>query len=333
MSTMPGFPHAGQPEGWFALGWGDDFPNGEVVARRYFEQDMAVFRTQSGRLVAVDAFCPHMGAKLTVGGRVDGECIVCPFHGWSWHADGQNVAIPYAENAMPTARIRTWHVVEDGVIAWIWHSWRESEPRWQPPSITRLTTGAYFWDPRASRRLWAGVRLVPQMVAENIVDGPHIEFVHGASEGAHISHLQEADDRFLVELEQTFMTRSGPVLGKDYIECLGVGVQIAQMEFRDFRIVNVLTTTPVEPDRSDLRASIFVQLPEALSSIKSAADLPPKFQTAIKSHLDSQEQDLPLWESMRYQSRPLLVAEELEGHRRFRKWARKFYPQKEDVAP
>jgi phenylpropionate dioxygenase-like ring-hydroxylating dioxygenase large terminal subunit len=322
---MPGFPYNGFPEGWFLLGWSDEFATGKIEARRYFGQDLAVFRTESGRLAATDAYCPHMGANLTVGGRIKGECIACPFHGWEWHADGQNTLIPYSDKVLSNARIRTWHVVEDTGLVWFWYSWEKGEPRWAAPSIAHLHNGRFFWDPDASRRLWSRVRLVPQMVAENIVDGPHIQFVHGATEGGHIANLAEDGKRFLVELDQTFMTRRGPVLGKDHIECYGVGVQTAQMEFRGFRIVNVLGTTPVEEDRCDMRASIFVELPEDMVAPNRAADLPTIYQTAIKSHLDSQDQDLPLWESMRYQSHPLLVAEELEGHARFRKWARQFY--------
>lgn len=332
MSTMPGFPHAGHPEGWFALGWSDEFEARKIVARRYFGQDLAIARTESGRLVAFDAYCPHMGANLTVGGRVEGECVVCPFHGWSWHADGNNVAIPYSDRVFSNARIKTWHVIEDTGLVWIWHSWQRGEPRWPAPSISHLSNHKFFWDPNASRRQWSNVRLVPQMVAENTVDGPHIEFVHGASEGAHIASLKEEGPQFLVELDQTFMTRSGPVLGKDYIQCHGVGVQVAQLEFREFKIVNVLATTPIEEDRSDMRASIFVELPDGIDPAVSASELPRKYQIAIKKHLDSQEQDLPLWETMRYQSRPLLVAEELEGHRRFRVWARQFYAKTEEAA-
>src|SRR4051794_27985129 len=30
---------------------------------------------------AVDAICPHRGAHLAYGGRVDADTIICPFHG------------------------------------------------------------------------------------------------------------------------------------------------------------------------------------------------------------------------------------------------------------
>ncbi len=59
---------------------------------------MAVFRGHNGEAYVVDAYCPHLGANLAVGGRVVGSCIECPFHGWQFQgSDGKCVRIPYAE--------------------------------------------------------------------------------------------------------------------------------------------------------------------------------------------------------------------------------------------
>ena len=59
---------------------------------------LAVFRGESGQSYIVDAYCPHLGANLGVGGTVDGECIACPFHGWTFRGDdGKCVKIAYAD--------------------------------------------------------------------------------------------------------------------------------------------------------------------------------------------------------------------------------------------
>lgn len=60
--------------------------------------NLAVFRGESGRSYILDAYCPHLGANLGVGGTVDGDCIACPFHGWTFNGDdGKCVKIAYAE--------------------------------------------------------------------------------------------------------------------------------------------------------------------------------------------------------------------------------------------
>lgn len=64
-------------------------------------EQVAVFRSQEGKAYVVDGYCPHLGANLAVGGRVVGNCIECPFHGWQFQgSDGKCVKIPYAEKGM-----------------------------------------------------------------------------------------------------------------------------------------------------------------------------------------------------------------------------------------
>ena len=37
-----------------------------------------MFRTASGRVHVMDAYCQHLGANMGVGGKVEGENIACP---------------------------------------------------------------------------------------------------------------------------------------------------------------------------------------------------------------------------------------------------------------
>lgn len=61
-------------------------------------EQFAVFRGMDGEVYVLDAYCPHLGANLAVGGHVVGNCIECPFHGWIFSGkDGSCVKIPYAK--------------------------------------------------------------------------------------------------------------------------------------------------------------------------------------------------------------------------------------------
>jgi len=42
---------------------------------------------------------------LAVGGRVKGECLECPFHGWVFNSDGICVGIPYAEKGRSISKL------------------------------------------------------------------------------------------------------------------------------------------------------------------------------------------------------------------------------------
>lgn len=72
------------PFGWYAVAFSDDLAVGQVKPLRYFARDLVLFRAAQGTPCVLDAFCPHRGAHLGHGGRVGGESIVCPFHGWEF---------------------------------------------------------------------------------------------------------------------------------------------------------------------------------------------------------------------------------------------------------
>lgn len=73
---------------------GDVFTQSRISAG----EQLAVFRSQDGQAYVVDSYCPHLGANLAAGGRVVGNCIECPFHGWQFQGeDGKCARIPYAE--------------------------------------------------------------------------------------------------------------------------------------------------------------------------------------------------------------------------------------------
>lgn len=49
----------------------------------------------------MDAYCPHLGANMAVGGKVvNTDCLECPFHGWQFSGEtGKLVNIPYAKKS------------------------------------------------------------------------------------------------------------------------------------------------------------------------------------------------------------------------------------------
>lgn len=74
-------------------------------------KNLAVFRGESGEVHVFDAYCPHMGANLGVGGTVlPGDCLQCPFHGWIFDGKtGRCVKIPYSNGKIPeSAKVKKW---------------------------------------------------------------------------------------------------------------------------------------------------------------------------------------------------------------------------------
>ena len=75
------------PNGWFVVAMSDDSLAGGSRRSHYFGRDLVLFRTEAGEPRLADAYCAHLGAHLAVGGKVEGDCIRCPFHGWAYDGD------------------------------------------------------------------------------------------------------------------------------------------------------------------------------------------------------------------------------------------------------
>ncbi|WPF90234.1 aromatic ring-hydroxylating dioxygenase subunit alpha [Cyanobacterium aponinum AL20118] len=105
-------------EGWYWLLPSKDLPKNKVKAVSLLGRDLAVYRTYTGNVVAMDAYCPHMGAHLAEG-KVEGESLRCFFHNWKFSADGSCVEIPCLVKTLPL-KVNTWPVQEAYGLIWLW---------------------------------------------------------------------------------------------------------------------------------------------------------------------------------------------------------------------
>lgn len=125
------------PRGWFAVGSSSEIGR-KPVALRYFGQDLVAYRGESGRVVVLDAYCPHMGTHLASGPstatsrsptHMEGDNIRCPFHAWRFGPDGVCNHIPYHDGPIPpAARIKSWTVEEKYGVVFVWHDAEEQAP-------------------------------------------------------------------------------------------------------------------------------------------------------------------------------------------------------------
>jgi nitrite reductase/ring-hydroxylating ferredoxin subunit len=124
------------PTGWFIVGFASDLAPGQVKRVHYFGEELVLFRTASGRVSVLDAYCLHLGANMGVGGTVEGEHIVCPWHGWQWRGDGTNALIPYSKiGCKQSGTASSWYGTS-GTAGRRTGS-RRCCPSWRPTSITR----------------------------------------------------------------------------------------------------------------------------------------------------------------------------------------------------
>jgi phenylpropionate dioxygenase-like ring-hydroxylating dioxygenase large terminal subunit len=123
------------PFGWYQVACSDELAPGSVVPLRYFGRELVALRTHSGRAAVFDAHCPHLGAHLGHGGRVEGESLRCPFHGWTFDVSGACVEVAYARRVPPGARLRAWPVVERNGLVMVWYHPAGLAPQWELPGL------------------------------------------------------------------------------------------------------------------------------------------------------------------------------------------------------
>jgi hypothetical protein len=70
----------GYVHGWYQLAFERDLA-ALVTPLSFGDQSLMAVRGRNGEVRVFDAVCPHRGAHLAYGGRLDGDAVVCPFHG------------------------------------------------------------------------------------------------------------------------------------------------------------------------------------------------------------------------------------------------------------
>jgi len=80
-------------------------------------KEHVLFKGSDGKISVVDSVCPHRGANLC-NGRVKGNNIQCPYHGWEFDSVGKLVNVPSMNNIPCKADILSYPVMEDGGFIW-----------------------------------------------------------------------------------------------------------------------------------------------------------------------------------------------------------------------
>lgn len=164
------------PNGWFALLESSQIKKGQVKHVSALGENFAVFRTEKGVVNILDAYCPHLGANMGENGRVKGDCLECPFHGWTFRGkDGRCDNIPYTEKVPVIARAKAWKCREVNHIIFVWYHAESAEPDWQPQPHTHISNGTWRYQGRNEFFISCHV----QEIAENGADIAHLSAVHG----------------------------------------------------------------------------------------------------------------------------------------------------------
>lgn len=312
MSRFP-FP---VPFGWFQVGWAADLAPGDVRPLYYFGRDLVLWRDTAGGAHLQDAICPHLGGHLGHGGHVEGDQIMCPFHGWKFDADGANREIPYCSRANRKARLGTYPVVERNGLTMAWYHPGGEPPGWEIPEIPEFADAeAFALMPGRSFDIPAAW----QEIAENQVDAAHFRYVHNTDEVPDVRLYETEGPLARMRSRQRFPTPQGVVDGRIDTDAHGPGFSV----IRFGGIVDTVLlgcATPVTADETQVRFSFAVR---RLGDAAATSSVGEAFVEEVSRQI---VEDIPIWKYKGHVVTPALAAND-GPYLKFRSWAAQFYAE------
>lgn len=154
-----------------------DLDDGRPHAAELLEQPLVVARL-NGQVVVMDDLCRHFQAQLSLGEIQSvaghGQCLMCPYHGWTYDAGGQCVAIPQLApgREIPAgARVPVYRAAEKYGLVWVCLA---PEPVFDLPALAGLDDPAYLQGPLRTYAPWAASAPRVLMAALDDTHGPWV---------------------------------------------------------------------------------------------------------------------------------------------------------------
>ncbi len=279
-----------------------DQPVGAVI----MDERIVVFRTSDG-VKALKDLCIHRGAALSLG-KVVGDEIVCPYHGWRYDGSGYCKLIPQqpASRAIsPKARAFPYTCKEAHGIVWVcldgqYASTLPNYPEFEDPSYKTVHCGPYELE-----------AFVPRVV-ENFLDVGHLAFLHEGYLGDPTS--PEISDYKVYNLENSIISEEIAVYQPDPD---GRGKAVTTHYIYEILSPTVARLKKKDPGTQEVFSMLFAVLPQGELSSKVFINVSRNYAFDIedKHFQDFQEliinQDGSVLESQRPELLPLDLQAEL----------------------
>ena len=159
---------------WYVACAAEDI-EGKPLGRKICGIPMVFFRNEADEPAALDDFCPHRGAPLSLGKCKDGR-LVCGYHGLEMGCEGKTIAMP-GQRVGGFPPVRAYPCVEYGGFIWVWPgdapANRDALPHleWVDNPAWAYGGGLYH--------IHAGYELM----VDNLMDLTHETYVHSTSIG------------------------------------------------------------------------------------------------------------------------------------------------------
>ncbi|MGW1050778.1 aromatic ring-hydroxylating dioxygenase subunit alpha [Streptomyces sp. NPDC002521] len=104
---------------WYVAAYSNEIGR-ELLDRTILGEPIVLYRTQEdGRVIALADRCVHRRYPLSAS-RLDGDRIVCGYHGFTYDTTGTCVFVPGQQRIPRAARVAAYPAVELDSFVWVW---------------------------------------------------------------------------------------------------------------------------------------------------------------------------------------------------------------------
>jgi len=144
------------------------------IQRTLLETPVALYRNSKGRAIAMYGICPHRYYPLGLG-TIEGDALVCPYHGFTFGDDGRCVRIPSQRTGAGFTQ-PTYPLVERGTFIWIWMGDPAKADEDRIPDYQKFGLDQPGWV--VSGHDYIELKGRSQLLIDNVLDLTHLPHVH-----------------------------------------------------------------------------------------------------------------------------------------------------------
>tara|TARA_B100001989_G_C24551399_1_gene475202 strand:- start:2527 stop:3525 length:999 start_codon:yes stop_codon:yes gene_type:complete len=319
------------PNGWFCITRCGEIKKGEVKGIKFCEKQVAVFRTESGKISVLDAYCAFNGIDLSKNGSVEGETLKCPKSGIAWKIDGTFASCENKDinnDEVKKLKIFCYPTQELNGFIWSWHHLLKEDPYFDIPTLEGFNGDDDKWGKEFHYEY--NINTVLQEIAENDVDAAHFPKVHGSPSLPETDAI--VDGVYKKTIAETLMDPNNDSVSEEYKneanemftttftrESWGLGcvaLKMVNLPPAGGEFIMVNASSPIDNKHSILRWTMRV-----------SKDIEDEIGMAIIDGIaNGVLDDMPIWDNKSYVDKPVLC--DGDGPiSKFRKWVRQFYSE------
>ena len=170
----------------------------QPLGRTICNERMVFFKGPDGQVAAVEDFCPHRGAPLSLGKVCEGK-LVCGYHGLEMGCEGRVVHMP-GQRVRGFPAVKAYAVAQRYGFVWVWPGDQSKADQAQLPRFEFFDNPAWAYGGGLYH-----VKADYRLMIDNLMDLTHETYVHANSIGQ--PEIDETPCTTSVEGDQVILQR------------------------------------------------------------------------------------------------------------------------------